>query len=186
MSINFLYFGKWNKKYLFSSLQPRREIKNFNSFPAGKLLGIYKNVLSQYSWKSFSVISSIFKTLGQKTVLKGVFISCYIFNKSWIYSLSISGGNCHVEAKLVAPGSSEVIGHGNEKNGEVQKPLFVTLHADICCIALLHLLISLSTKYSLCPACNTPASGTCTWCMLQCTTCVTGLSNAYQTPWTTL
>ena len=48
-------------------------------------------------------------------------------------------------------GSSEVIDHGIGKHREVQKPLLVTLHTDIC---LLRLLISSSTEYSLCPDIN--------------------------------
>ena len=60
----------------------------------------------------------------------------------------MSGGNCHVAAIQVAPGSSEVIAHGNRKNPEVQNPLLVALHTYIC---LLRLLISSSTEYSLCP-----------------------------------
>ena len=59
------------------------------------------------------------------------------------------GGHCHVAAIQVAIlGSSEAIIHGMGNKREVQKPLLVNLHTDIC---LLPLLISLSTKYSLCP-----------------------------------
>ena len=60
----------------------------------------------------------------------------------------------YVERKLscssekVPPGSSEEITHRIGKHWEVQKPLLVSLHADIC---QLRPLISSSTKYLLCP-----------------------------------
>ena len=59
----------------------------------------------------------------------------------------MSGGNCHVAAIRVAPGSSEAIAHGIGKHREVQKPLLVSLRADIC---LLRLVISASTEHSSC------------------------------------
>ena len=77
----------------------------------------------------------------------GIYLSCYIFYKSWIYPWNMLGGNCNVAAKRVAPGSSESIAHRIGKHREVQKPLLVSLHADI---GLLRLLISASTKYSSC------------------------------------
>ena len=58
------------------------------------------------------------------------------------------GRKCHDAAIQVAPGSSEAIAHGIGKHREVQKPLLISLHTDIC---LLLLLISLSINYSLCP-----------------------------------
>ena len=53
----------------------------------------------------------------------------------------MSGGNCHVLAKRVAPGSSKAIAHGIGKQRQVQNQLLVSLHADK---SLLRLLISLS------------------------------------------
>ena len=67
---------------------------------------------------------------------------------SWEETGRKLGGNCHVATIQIAPGSSEVVALKKGKNREVQKSLPVSLLADIC---LLRLLISSSTKYSLCP-----------------------------------
>ena len=44
------------------------------------------------------------------------YISCYILYRGWICPLTMSGGNCHVAAKQVAPAHrykiSLAIGHG--------------------------------------------------------------------------
>ena len=144
MSINFLCFGKWNRKYLFSSFWPKREMRNQNAYPTGKLLGIYANVWSRYSSKLF--VSYILNArTSPKKDFKCFYITCHIFYKCWIYSWNMSVGNCHVAALRLAPASSEVIAHGIRKHRKVQKPLLVSLHTDICL-----LLISTSTEYSLC------------------------------------
>ena len=73
-----------------------------------------------------SIISSFFARRAKKASAEG---------RSPPQELEVgprSGPYLLVAVIRVAPGSSDVIAHGNGKNREVQKPLLITLHAHIC------------------------------------------------------
>ena len=76
-----------------------------------------------------------------------MFTSLVISSTKFEFSPEKSEQNFNVVAIGVAPGSSEVIAHGNVKNREVQKPLLVTLQ-DIIENMESRLVIQIKTQLS--------------------------------------